>query len=189
MAGTASTDIHSTITDEHGHPHTAKPRGRYLALLSLTALGIVYGDIGTSPLYAMRECFHGPHAIAVTPDNIFGVLSLIFWSLIIIISIKYAFRPRAAIVAKRHSGFNRAGDAIKIVSKRKAGARCVGIFGARFSTATASTPSPSRRIEGLNVATPFFRFLRVPITIVIIVGFSIQSHGTRSGACFGPSCS
>src|SRR5918993_2704017 len=89
MAGTASTDIHTTLTDAYGHPHTAKPRGRYLAILSLTALGIVYGDIGTSPLYAIRECFHGPHAIAASPDNILGVLSLIFWSLIIVISVKY----------------------------------------------------------------------------------------------------
>src|SRR5687768_17194805 len=62
---------------------------KYILLLSLAALGIVYGDIGTSPLYAMRECFHGPHAIAATPANVLGVLSLIFWALIVIISVKY----------------------------------------------------------------------------------------------------
>jgi KUP system potassium uptake protein len=89
MAGTASSDIHATLTDAQGHPHTATPRGRYLAILSLTTLGIVYSDIGTSPLYAMRECFHGPHAIAATPENVFGVISLVFWALILIISIKY----------------------------------------------------------------------------------------------------
>jgi KUP system potassium uptake protein len=50
---------------------------------------VVYGDIGTSPLYAIRECFHGPHAVAATPENIMGVLSLIFWSLVIVISVKY----------------------------------------------------------------------------------------------------
>ena len=65
------------------------PRGRYLALMSLGALGIVYGDIGTSPLYAMRECFAGTHPIAPTPGNVLGVLSLIFWALIVVISIKY----------------------------------------------------------------------------------------------------
>ena len=65
------------------------PRGRYLFVLSLAAFGVVYGDIGTSPLYAMRECFHGAHAIVPSPANILGVLSLIFWSLIIVISIKY----------------------------------------------------------------------------------------------------
>src|ERR687884_563807 len=60
-----------------------------LYVLSLSALGVVYGDIGTSPLYALRECFHGPHAIAPSAANILGVLSLIFWSLVIVISIKY----------------------------------------------------------------------------------------------------
>jgi hypothetical protein len=83
MAEAASADIHSTITDAQGHPHTANPTGCYLAVLSLTALGIVYGDIGTSPLYAMRECFHGPHAIRPTPENVFVVMSLIFWALTI----------------------------------------------------------------------------------------------------------
>ena len=57
--------------------------------LALGALGIVFGDIGTSPLYALRECFHGPHAIPPTPGNVLGVLSLIFWSLMVVISIKY----------------------------------------------------------------------------------------------------
>src|SRR5512143_874676 len=67
-----------------------KPRsGRYLAMLSLTALGVVYGDIGTSPLYAIREAFYGPLRIAVTPDNVLGVLSLVFWSLILVVTIKY----------------------------------------------------------------------------------------------------
>lgn len=65
------------------------PRGRYLLLLCLASLGVVCGDIGTSPLYAMRECFHGAHSVAPTPANILGVLSLIFWSLIIVISTKY----------------------------------------------------------------------------------------------------
>src|SRR5262252_5611250 len=65
------------------------PRAREFALLSLAVLGIVYGDIGTSPLYAMRECFHGPHAMAVMPANVLGVLSLVFWALILVISIKY----------------------------------------------------------------------------------------------------
>ena len=62
---------------------------RYIAYLTLTALGVVFGDIGTSPLYAFRECFHGPHALAVTRANVLGVLSLIFWSLIVVVSIKY----------------------------------------------------------------------------------------------------
>jgi len=60
-----------------------------LPALALAALGVVYGDIGTSPLYAIRECFHGPHAVAIDTPNVFGVLSLIFWSLILVVSVKY----------------------------------------------------------------------------------------------------
>ena len=63
--------------------------GRYLMTLSLAALGVVFGDIGTSPIYAIRECFHSSHGIDPTPGNVLGVLSLILWSLIIVISIKY----------------------------------------------------------------------------------------------------
>ena len=86
--------IHPTAhgPEEHDHAHGAHhgspPTGRYLALLSLSALGIVYGDIGTSPLYAMRESFHAGHGLPLTPDNILGVVSLIFWSLIIVVTIK-----------------------------------------------------------------------------------------------------
>lgn len=194
MAETASTDIHTTLTDEHGQPHTAKPRGRYLALLSLTALGIVYGDIGTSPLYALRECFHGPHAIEPTPENIFGVLSLIFWALIIIISIKYCLfvlradnRGEGGILA-----LTALATPIKVVSKKESWLLVVlGIFGAALLYGDGMiTPAISvlGAIEGLNVATPLFASYVVPITIVIIVGlFLIQSRGTaKVGRLFGP---
>ena len=69
--------------------HSNPPRGRYLARLALLALGVVYGDIGTSPLYALREAFHGQHGIPVTAGNVLGVLSLVFWSLILIVTVKY----------------------------------------------------------------------------------------------------
>src|SRR5688572_6923877 len=65
------------------------PRGRYLYVLSLTALGVVYGDVGTSPLYAMREAFRAGGGIGRTPENVMGILSLITWALIVVISIKY----------------------------------------------------------------------------------------------------
>jgi K+ transporter len=65
------------------------PKGRRLVSLALLAFGIVYGDIGTSPLYAIRECFHGSHPVAVDRANVLGVLSLIFWSLIIVVTLKY----------------------------------------------------------------------------------------------------
>jgi KUP system potassium uptake protein len=194
MAGTASVDIHTTLTDEHGHPHTATPRGSYLAVLSLTALGIVYGDIGTSPLYAMRECFHGPHAIATTPANIFGVLSLIFWALIIIISVKYCV---FVLRADNHGeggilALTALATPIKIVSKSERWVLVVlGIFGAALLYGDGIiTPAISvlGAIEGLNVATPLFASYVVPITIAIIVGlFLIQSRGTaKVGRLFGP---
>src|SRR5512135_949591 len=63
--------------------------GRYLAVLTVSALGVVYGDIGTSPLYALRECLSGPHGVAPEPEKVLGVLSLIFWSLLLIVSFKY----------------------------------------------------------------------------------------------------
>src|SRR5688500_270017 len=74
----------------------AAPTGRYLLGLSMAALGVVYGDIGTSPLYALRESFHPSHGVGPTPANVLGVLSLIFWALVLIISVKYlAFVLRA----------------------------------------------------------------------------------------------
>jgi KUP system potassium uptake protein len=76
-------------TGETTHAHATPASGKRLALLCLTALGVVYGDIGTSPLYALRECFHGAHAVPPTPENVLGVLSLIVWSLIIVVTLKY----------------------------------------------------------------------------------------------------
>jgi KUP system potassium uptake protein len=194
MAGTASADIHTTLTDAHGHPHTAKPRGRYLAVLSLTALGIVYGDIGTSPLYAMRECFHGPHAIDATPENVFGVMSLIFWALFLIISVKYCVfvlradnRGEGGILA-----LTALATPIKVVSRsERAWLVALGIFGAALLYGDGIiTPAISvlGAIEGLNVATPLFAPYVVPVTAAIIVGlFLIQSRGTAQvGRLFGP---
>ena len=75
-----------------------------LGVLTLSALGVVFGDIGTSPLYALRECFHGPHGVAPTPANVIGVLSLIFWALVIVISLKYVvFVMRADTTAREGS--------------------------------------------------------------------------------------
>src|SRR4051795_12301498 len=70
------------------HPSAPKSAGRLFSL-TLTAVGVVYGDIGTSPLYAMRECFFGSHAVPPTPGNVLGVLSLIIYSLLLVISVKY----------------------------------------------------------------------------------------------------
>src|SRR4051812_37707443 len=79
----------ASYTALHEVPERAAPTGRRLATLSLTALGVVYGDIGTSPLYALRECFKSEYGITPTHDTILGVLSLILWALILVVSVKY----------------------------------------------------------------------------------------------------
>ena len=178
-----------------GAPHgKAQPRGRYLAVLTLGALGVVYGDIGTSPLYALRECFHGPHAVAVTPENILGVLSLIFWSLTLIISIKYLL----FVMRADNDGEGGILALLALVSQQPSRQRrsratliALGLFGAALLYGDGMiTPAISvlGAVEGLTVATHVFEPYIVPITVVILVGlFLIQSRGTnRVGAMFGP---
>jgi KUP system potassium uptake protein len=186
--------IHTTSS---GHEHApVAPTGRYLGLLSLAALGIVYGDIGTSPLYALRECFSplSPHHIEPTVDNVFGVLSLIVWSLIIIISIKYLI---FVLRADNHGeggilALTALATPIKIVSKtERVWLIVLGIFGAALLYGDGMiTPAITTlsAIEGLSVATPRFTPYVIPITIIILIGlFLIQSRGTaRIGKLFGP---
>jgi KUP system potassium uptake protein len=175
-------------------PHMVPQRGGYLMLLSLTALGVVYGDIGTSPLYALRECFHGPHAIATTPANVLGVLSLVFWALIVVVTIKYVIfilqadnRGEGGILALMALA-----TPIKVLNKGERWWLVVlGVFGAALLYGDGIiTPAISvlSAVEGLNVATPLFAPYVVPITIAILVGlFVIQRHGTASiGKLFGP---
>ncbi|HWP37993.1 MAG TPA: potassium transporter Kup [Gemmatimonadales bacterium] len=176
-------------------PAGAQPRGRYLVTLSLTALGVVYGDIGTSPLYALRECFTGSHPVELTPANVLGVLSLIFWSLVIVISLKYlVFVMRAdnrgeggimallALIGPRRSGSP---------SQQRWLLLAVGLFGAALLYGDSMiTPAISvlSAVEGLQVATPVFLPWVVPITIAILVAlFVFQQRGTAGvGAVFGP---
>lgn len=170
------------------------PRGRYLFVLSLAALGVVYGDIGTSPLYAMRECFHGAHAITPSPANILGVLSLIFWSLIIVISIKYL-----VFVLRAHNhGEGGILSLTALATPIRPSGRTehaflifIGIFGAALLYGDGIiTPAISvlGAMEGLTVATPIFSPYVVPITICILVAlFAFQSKGTaKVGRVFGP---
>ena len=83
----ATLDVPAESTSHHGSK--AAPRGRYLVGLSLAAVGVVYGDIGTSPLYAVRECFKGEHGVGVSTGNVLGVLSLIFWTVVVVVTLKY----------------------------------------------------------------------------------------------------
>lgn len=168
------------------------PNRSRLPFLILAALGVVYGDIGTSPLYALRECFSGTHELPVTTENVLGVLSLIMWSLILVVSVKYLlFVLRAdnqgeggilALVALVRS---------KIGAPARGTLIAVGLFGAALLYGDGIiTPAISvlSAVEGLGVATHVFDPFVVPITIVILVGvFVAQSHGTAGiGMVFGP---
>lgn len=174
---------------------SASPSGRYLALLSLAALGVVYGDIGTSPLYALRESFHGPHAIALTPGNVLGVLSLIFWSLVIVICIKYL------VVVMRADNKGEGGIlSLMALIQRGRGARgltprriiiVLGLFGAALLYGdSVLTPAISvvSAMEGLQIAAPGLAHWILPLAILILVGlFLFQSRGTQGiGVVFGP---
>ncbi len=162
--------------------------------LIIAALGVVYGDIGTSPLYAIRECFHGPHAVAVTPDHILGVLSLVFWSLVIVISIKYLMvvmradnQGEGGIIALMALVSNLAGRP----TRRQWWLVTLGLFGAALLYGDGMiTPAISvlSAIEGLEVVTPVMKPYVVPITAIILFFlFRIQRSGTgRIGALFGP---
>jgi KUP system potassium uptake protein len=168
----------------------SKGRRRRLLLLCLASLGIVYGDIGTSPLYAMRECFYGQHAIPPTHANVLGVLSLIFWSLILIISVKYLILILRAD-NRGEGGILALATLVHDVLQRGKIFFLLGLFGAALLYADGMiTPAISvmGAVEGLHVATPLFDPYVLPIAVVILIGlFFFQSRGTAGvGAIFGP---
>ena len=177
-------------TEPHGHPPTTGLRN--LSLLVLGALGIVYGDIGTSPLYALRESFRPAHHITAVHDNVLGVLSLIFWSLTLVVVFKYlTFIMRAdnrgeggilALLALLHTRTRAIAPALVLG---------LGLFGtALLYGEGVITPAISvlSAVEGLEVATPAFSRFIIPITVVVLIGlFFMQRHGTaRVGTIFGP---
>jgi KUP system potassium uptake protein len=166
--------------------------GRRVVPLALAALGVVFGDIGTSPLYAMSACFTGPN-IQVTPEHIFGVLSLIFWTLVLVILLKYVVVVLNA--DNKGEGGVLALTALVINTERASPRRRIygtlGILGAAlFFADGAITPAISvlSAVEGLHVAAPAAGIPVLPITVVVLVGlFLIQRHGTGSvGRVFGP---
>ncbi len=174
---------------------SSQPSGKpsRLYVLALGALGVVYGDIGTSPLYSLHEAFSGPHAFDVTPANVLGVLSMVLWSLLFVVTFKYlGFILRAD---------NRGEGGILALmslarSEGKHGKRqwtivALGLFGAALLYGDGMiTPAISvlSAVEGLNEATTVFQSYVVPITIAILVLlFGIQRRGTGGlGAMFGP---
>lgn len=172
----------------------SKPTGKSLALLSLGALGVVYGDIGTSPIYAIKESFHSSYGLAATPANIMGVLSLIFWSLILVISVKYLLLVLRAD-NKGEGGIIALTALVSPPTEKTKGRRWLlvlaGLFGAALLYGDSMiTPAISvvSAIEGLQVATPFFEPYVIPITIGILIAlFMVQSKGTAGiGTIFGP---
>ncbi len=173
---------------------TERPGNRDFWVLSLAALGVVFGDIGTSPIYALRESFHLSHGLAASRENVLGVLSLIFWSLILVISIKYLLLVLRAD-NRGEGGIIALTALISPPSERARGRRKIlalmGLFGAALLYGDSMiTPAISvlSAIEGLEVVTPFFRPYVIPLTIVILVGlFAFQKRGTAGvGAVFGP---
>lgn len=162
--------------------------------LTLGALGIVFGDIGTSPLYAIRECFSEHYGLAVTPQNIVGLLSLVFWSLTLVVSLKYvSFILRAD---NKGEGGILSLLALAVPPTKTSGGfkrylMFFGIFGAALLYGDGMiTPAITvlSAVEGLKVATPLFEPYIIPITIGILFGlFYFQSKGTaKIGALYGP---
>jgi len=162
--------------------------------LALAALGVVYGDIGTSPLYAFKEAFSGPHALAVSETNVLATLSAMFWAMMLIISIKYVW------VMLRFDNDGEGGVlALTALANRltKGAAHWMlliataGVFAAALFYGDALiTPAISvlSAVEGLSIATPAFEHLIIPLTVGVLTGlFFIQRHGTGSmGKLFGP---
>jgi len=165
------------------------------ATLTLAALGVVYGDIGTSPLYSIKEVFGGAHhPVPITPDNVLGILSLFFWALIIVVTVKYvSFIMRAnnkgegGIIALMtlalHKGTPGTWQQKLLITLGLSGAAL--FYGDGVITPAISVLSA---VEGLEIITPAFKPYILPITLAVLVGlFVFQRRGTASvGALFGP---
>ncbi|HEU4698338.1 MAG TPA: potassium transporter Kup [Gemmatimonadales bacterium] len=180
--------------DHDGHgPGSRTPTGKALALLSLSALGVVYGDLGTSPLYSLKECFGGTHSVPPTPENILGVLSLVFWTLNFVVSFKYiGFVMRAD---NRGEGGILALMALVRPKATPLGGRSLLLMAGLFGSALLYgdgiiTPAISvlGAVEGISVATPALEHVVVWVAVAILIAlFSFQKRGTAGvGRVFGP---
>ncbi len=177
-----------------GNRNRQKAAGSSLPGLALAALGVVYGDIGTSPLYALRECFHGKYAIAVSRGNVLGVLSLMFWALLLVVTIKYLTfvlmadnRGEGGVIAL--TGLLKQSTPKR--KRRRFGLVAIGLFGACLLYGDGMiTPAISvlSAVEGIRIITPSLKPYVIPVTIAILGGlFVLQRRGTaRVGKLFGP---
>ena len=198
------TDVAPELAQRRGEPARAAhyehaeadPRGRRLAVLMLTALGVVYGDIGTSPLYTLKEAFGHAHGLTPAPENVYGVLSLVFWSVMLVVALKYlVFILRAdnrgeggvlALLALVQQRQHRSTDA-----RRRALLVVLGVFGTALLYGDGIiTPAISvlGAMEGLEVAAPRLEPFVVAGTVGILLAlFLVQRFGTaRVGKAFGP---
>ena len=169
------------------------PGGKQMTPLVIGAIGVVFGDIGTSPLYTLHQCFSGQHGLPLTESNILGILSVIFWALMIVVTLKYVTLIMRA--DNRGEGGIMALTALVSSGLKNPQARWwlvgLGIFGAAmFYGDGMITPAISvlSAVEGLEVVAPALARYVVPVTLIILVAlFSIQRHGTaRVGVLFGP---
>ena len=162
--------------------------------LVLGAVGVVFGDIGTSPLYALKECFSKEHGIAFSPDAVLGVISMLFWAMIIVVSIKYVVFVMRADNDGEGGVLALMALVLRTVAPRSGKAKILmmlGIFGAcMFYGDAVITPAISvlSAVEGLEIAAPQLSQFVIPITLAILAGlFLIQRHGTHAvGKLFGP---
>ena len=174
-------------------PDVAAPARKPLAPLVIGAIGVVFGDIGTSPLYTLRECFTGPHGLPLTPPSVLGILSVVFWAIMIVVTLKYV----TLIMRADNRGEGGIMALTALASRGLENRRTrwwvvgFGIFGAAmFYGDGMITPAISvlSAVEGLDITAPMLTPYVVPVTLVILIGlFSIQRHGTaRVGVFFGP---
>jgi KUP system potassium uptake protein len=169
-------------------------RSQKLHIITLAALGVVFGDIGTSPLYALKECFSPEHGIAFSPDAVLGIISMLFWSITIVVSLKYVL-----FVMRADNNGEGGVLALMALSLRTAVSgsprakllMMLGVFGAcMFYGDVVITPAISvlSAVEGMDIAAPGTSHYVIPLTLVILTGlFLIQRHGTNLvGKLFGP---
>jgi KUP system potassium uptake protein len=190
--------------DRQGEQHKTSAKGaagelmsshskQALPAITVAAIGVVFGDIGTSPLYALKEIFNGHHPIPVTPENILGVLSLVFWAIIVLVTIKYV----AIIMRADNRGEGGSLALLALVTERAKNPRLswiitlLGIFAAAlFYGDSMITPAISvlSAVEGMEIITPTLTPYVIPITLGILTGlFFIQKRGTGAvGIFFGP---
>ncbi len=178
----------------HDRAQAATPHSESFAVLAIAVLGVVYGDIGTSPIYALRECFAGKNPIPITEANVLGILSLMFWTLLLVISLKYM------IFVLRADNRGEGGTFALLAllrpeqdQKRRSRRALIllGVLGASMLYGGAMiTPAISvlSAVEGLQLAAPALHSYVIPITVTILVLlFAVQRHGTATiGAVFGP---